>query len=286
VLLLRLCAGLAIARRLLSGSHATGRSAEGIEIRESDGVASPVVLGIVHPVILLPKEWREWHGAKLDAMLAHERSHILRHDPAVQLVSAIHRALLWHSPLTWLLHRRIVRVAEEASDDAAVAAIRDRGAYAELLMDFMRRSLISTVPRANWQGVPMARYDSPAVRIQRILDGTAPSRGVTRWSIASVLALGAPLAYLVGAVHPQNMPQAPVVAAAQLATAPAAVQPTTTQPAVAAAAVARPQKGPPPAAAADPVGQPQTPTPQLNYASGTDGYLLQRERQIRTLTPS
>jgi uncharacterized protein (TIGR03435 family) len=196
-LLLRLCAGLAMSRRLLRGSRATGQATEGIEIRESDRVASPVALGIARPAILLPSDWREWDGAKLNAVLAHERSHIRRRDPAVQLLSAIHRALLWHSPLSWFLHRRIVRVAEEVSDDAAVAAIRDRASYAEVLLDFMQRA----VPRASCQGVPMARYGAPAERIHRILEGTALSRGVTHWTIVAILAFGAPLAYLVAAVQ-------------------------------------------------------------------------------------
>ena len=148
-------------------------------------------------------------AAKLDAVLAHERSHIRRHDPAVQLLSAIHRALLWHSPLSWFLHRRIVRVAEEASDDAAVAATRDRASYAELLLDFVQRG----ARRASWQGVPMARYGRPDERIHRILDGTALSRGVTRWSVAAILALGSPLAYVVAAAHPQSAPQAQATAA-------------------------------------------------------------------------
>ncbi len=137
-LLLRLCFGLAMSLRLLRGSRATGQATEGIEIRESDRVATPVTLGIARPAIVLPVDWRQWDGAKLDAVLAHERSHIRRHDPAVQLLSAIHRVLLWHSPLSWFLHRRIVRVAEEASDDAAVAVTRDRALYAEVLLDFMQ----------------------------------------------------------------------------------------------------------------------------------------------------
>jgi uncharacterized protein (TIGR03435 family) len=196
-LLLRLCVGIGLGLRLLRGSRATGQTTEEIQIRESDRVASPVALGILRPVIVLPADWRQWDAAKLDAVLAHERSHIRRRDPAVQLLSAVHRALLWHSPLSWFLHRRIVRIAEEVSDDAAVAAIRNRASYAEVLLDFMRRG----VRRASWQGVPMARYGAPAERIQRILDGTALSRGVTRWTIAAILALGAPLAYMVAAVQ-------------------------------------------------------------------------------------
>jgi hypothetical protein len=218
-LLLRLFTGLAMSRRLLRRSRATGRATEGIEIRESDGVAAPVTLGIVRAAIVLPTDWREWDGAKLEAVLAHERSHIRRKDPAVQLLSAIHRALLWHSPLSWFLDRRIVRLAEEASDDAAVAATRDRASYAEVLLEFMQRGIRG----AGWQGVAMARYGRPAGRIHRILDGTAVSRGVTRWSVAAILALGLPLAYVAAAAGPQGAPRSAATAqpAAPAAAAPA-----------------------------------------------------------------
>ena len=201
-LLLRLCVGLAMSLRLLGGSRPTDRATHGIPIRESDRVATPVTLGIVRPAIVLPPDWRQWDTAKLDAVLAHERSHIRRRDPAVQLLSALHRALLWHSPLSWFLHQRIVRVAEEASDDAAVAATRDRALYAEVLLDFVRRA----VPRPSWHGVPMARYGRADERIHRILDGTALSRGVTRWSMAAILALGSPIAYLAASVAQAQAP--------------------------------------------------------------------------------
>ena len=144
---------------------------------------------------MLPVDWRDWNEAKLGAVVAHERSHIRRYDPAMQLLSAIHRALLWHSPLSWFLHQRLVRVAEEASDDAAVTATRDRALYAEVLLDFMKRG----ARRVSWQSVPMARYGSPIERVHRVLDSKSLSRGVSRWSMAAILALAFPLAYLVAA---------------------------------------------------------------------------------------
>jgi RND family efflux transporter MFP subunit len=199
-LFLRICVGLAMSRLLLRKSRATDRATFGIGIRESDRVASPVTLGIVRPAIVLPADWRQWDDARLNAVLAHERSHIRRRDPAVQLVSAIHRALLWHSPLSWFLHKRIVCVAEEASDDAAVVATSDRAFYAETLLGFMQRG----VRNANWLGVPMARYGRAEGRIQRILDGTALSRGVTRSGAIAILALGSPLAYVVATAYPQS----------------------------------------------------------------------------------
>jgi membrane fusion protein, multidrug efflux system len=187
--------------RLRRGSKATGQATEGIEIRESASLGTPVALGIFRPVILLPGDWRQWDQEKLDAVLAHERSHIRRYDPAVQALSAIHRALLWHSPLSWFLHQRLVRVAEEASDDAAIAAAVDRATYAKVLLEFLHAR------STHWLGVPMARYGRPDKRIDRILDGTSVSRGVTRWSLAGILALGLPLAYLVAAAGPARPAQ-------------------------------------------------------------------------------
>lgn len=204
-LLLRLCVGLVLSLRLLRNSRATE-----IGVRESKSVTAPVTLGIIRPEIVLPADWGTWEAAKLDAVLAHERSHILRHDPAMQLLSAIHRALLWHSPMSWFLHRRVVRTAEEASDDAAVFMTHDRAFYAEVLLDFMQRG----VRRASWMGVPMARYGKVEARIHRILDGTTLSRGVSRWSIAAIIALGAPVAYVVSAAQPQRPATPPPVAPA------------------------------------------------------------------------
>jgi multidrug efflux pump subunit AcrA (membrane-fusion protein) len=213
-LLMRLCVGLTLSLRLLRNSRATG-----IGARESDSVTAPVTLGIIRPEIVLPADWRKWDAAKLDAVVAHERSHIRRRDPAVQLLSAIHRALLWHSPLSWFLHRRIVRAAEEASDDAAVFVTQDRALYAEVLLDFMQRG----VRRASWIGVPMARYGKVEARIHRILDGMTFSRAISRWSIAAIVALVAPVAYVVSAAQPQQRAIAPAPGPQTVARPPAPV---------------------------------------------------------------
>ncbi len=193
VMLLRICAGLLVGLRLLRRSRLTGETIEEIEIRESDGIGAPVTLGILRPSIVLPLDWLAWESTKLEAVLAHERSHIQRRDPWVQLLAGIHRALLWGSPLSWFLYQRIVQTAEEASDDAAVAATRDRVLYAETLLDFMQRGVLKT----GFVGVSMARYGSPEKRIRRVLNSSALSGGVTRRSVAAIVAVVSPFAYVI-----------------------------------------------------------------------------------------
>ncbi len=196
ILLSRVCIGLGISLVVLRRSLTTDIPG----VHESRRVSAPVTLGIARPSIVLPAGWRDWSSLKLEAVLAHERSHIARWDPAVQLLSAIHRALLWASPLTWFLHRQIIRTAEEASDDAAVEATQDRVAYAESLLDFVKRGVWSSSPA----GVPMARYGNPEHRIRRILDGSLPVRRTTNRSIAAMAALGSPFTYVIATAEPQN----------------------------------------------------------------------------------
>jgi len=197
-MLLRLGIGLLGSLRLLRRSNATERD----NIRESERIAAPVTLGFVRPSIVLPQDWREWDPAKLDAVLAHERSHIERRDPIVQLASAIHRSLLWFSPFAWFLHSCIVRTAEEASDDAGVCAIQDRASYAELLLDFVQRGV--RVRSIQGVGVPMARYGRADRRIHRILDSTVLSRGLTKRALATIVLIGLPLAYVVATAKAQS----------------------------------------------------------------------------------
>lgn len=200
--LFRLAAGVIGARRLRRTAGLTELEPRGVEVRESAQVASPLTIGIVRPAIVLPVGWREWNSEKLDAVLAHECSHVERRDPALQFLSALHRALLWHSPLSWVLHGRIVRLAEEASDDAALAITRDRTSYAEIVLDFMRRGVA-----LNWQGVAMARYGSPDDRIERILDSPMKPPGMTWKTAAAVVAIAAPLSYLTAAAIPSRAVQ-------------------------------------------------------------------------------
>jgi uncharacterized protein (TIGR03435 family) len=201
LLMARLLIGLGLSLRVIRRSRATGIASDGAQARESDGVLSPVTAGIFWPVILLPADWCDWPSAILDAVLALERSHMRRRDSAVQFLSAIHRSLLWASPASWILDRGLVRAAEELSDDDAVSATGDRVSYAELLLEFSQRAS----GQSNWVMV-MARRQRPEKRIRRVLNSNAIPRQLTRWSFAATLALGAPIAYLAAAAHPQSVP--------------------------------------------------------------------------------
>jgi beta-lactamase regulating signal transducer with metallopeptidase domain len=161
-----------------------------VRVAESSSVSIPLATGAFSPMILLPSDWREWDSRKLSAVLAHELSHVARRDAVTQMVSAVHRAIFWFSPLAWWLHRRLVDLAEHASDDSALLAVKDPAYYAEVLLGFFQS--LNGVP-ARWLGVSMAHGSRAGRRIDRMLSGAAPSTSrLTGRAIAAIaiLAIG------------------------------------------------------------------------------------------------
>jgi beta-lactamase regulating signal transducer with metallopeptidase domain len=182
--LVRLILGITFGSRLDHNSHAiddpqtltrlhffarAARLRSTPRLAESELLSVPVTFGIRHPSILLPATWREWEPTELDAVLAHEISHVARRDAFTERLSLLHRAIFWFSPLSWWLDRRLAELAEEASDDAALAAGADRTRYAETVLGFFA-ALEAAPGRVWWQGVAMASAGQAEKRLDRILE--------------------------------------------------------------------------------------------------------------------
>ena len=102
-------------------------------------VRSPMVAGALHPVLLVPAGEAP-KGA--DCMLAHELTHIKRHDVAKKLLLTLVCILHWYNPAVWMLAARAGRDIEEACDAETLHG-RDaayRAAYADALMTAVRRN--------------------------------------------------------------------------------------------------------------------------------------------------
>jgi len=160
-LLLRLVIGLAVAWRLRHKSRPISEDwTAGLDVRLSAAVATPVAFGMT---ILLPAECLDWSATKRQAVLAHERSHVVRGDFHVLLLAALHRALFWFSPFSWWLLNELAETAELISDDAAVERLGDRTGYAEILLEVARSA------RPISAGIAMARIPSAEKRVRHIL---------------------------------------------------------------------------------------------------------------------
>jgi len=139
----------------------------------------PVTSGVRRPALLLPSSWRRWPEAKLDAVLIHELSHIHRRDTLTQQMALAMRAIFWPSPLGWWLRRHVSRLAEQASDEAALESGVDPARYAGILLGFMK--VVHNRPFRAGGYCAMARAGGAERRVEHVL----------RWPGSQLMSLSA-----------------------------------------------------------------------------------------------
>jgi beta-lactamase regulating signal transducer with metallopeptidase domain len=226
---------------LAAASRAAGLRAVP-RLAECGALSVPVMVGVLDPAILLTPGWETWDADELDAVLAHETSHIARRDALAQRLALLYRAIFWFSPLGWWLDRHLADLAEQASDEAALAGGADRTRYAETLLGFFAE-LEAGPERVWWQGVSMAKAGQAEKRVDRILAWRgAMSNRLTKSVVIFLAAVAAPIVLLTAAVHPATYDVQP----------PAAFAPPQAPAAAQASASAAPQQSPAPAANAAP----------------------------------
>jgi beta-lactamase regulating signal transducer with metallopeptidase domain len=263
LLVVRFVIGLIVSHRLLQTSlpideprvrlRLTVRAqASGLSLTpravESKSISVPVTMGALRSTILLPADWREWGDAKLDAVVAHELSHVVRRDALTQRLSLLHRAIFWFSPLAWWLDAHLADLAEQASDEAALSCGADRNDYAATLLGFFEA--LHVTPGRVWRhGVSMAKAGQAEQRVERILAWRGAvtmglRKPVLRKSIAvAIIAFAVPVVYLAASARPASHDQvaqgvqtpptptvAPVAAAPTLEYAPASASDDQLQP--------------------------------------------------------
>ena len=198
VLMLRLFVGLALSWRIVRrAAPIRGDWVGGFDVRVSRHTDAPATFG---SVILLPADYAAWTTAKRLAVLAHEGSHVGRHDSAIQLAAAVNRMVFWFNPFAWWLQRHLSDLAEAASDDAAIAGLGDRVGYAEILLEVSGR--VPRLPGA----VAMARRSAVASRIERILSETPLPAGVDPGGRAKMAGCIVPFSILLSCVIVSRAP--------------------------------------------------------------------------------
>jgi len=133
LLVLRLFIGVRRASRLVS-------SAEPLEpgVRVSSAVAGPVVVGLLSPMVILPRRAREWSAERLEIVLLHEKAHVRHRDGLGLAFAEFACAVYWFHPLAWLGVTRLRRECELYADEAVVGSGVRAIRYAEHLLEVAR----------------------------------------------------------------------------------------------------------------------------------------------------
>ena len=106
-----------------------------IEIRVHSELRSPVVAGLVHPVIYLPKTYRTWSSQTLRMALLHELCHIQRRDLWMASLAHLVCLLHWFNPAVWWLRRTLLSQCEYACDAHIIREGTNPREYAHALCD-------------------------------------------------------------------------------------------------------------------------------------------------------
>src|SRR5262249_12498462 len=111
-----------------------------VELRISSVHRLPILVGFVHPVILLPcEETRESCLAESEQILSHELAHVRRWDDWVNLVQHLVQAAFFFHPAIWWVSKRLVFEREIACDDWVLQRGTRPRAYALLLAELAKR---------------------------------------------------------------------------------------------------------------------------------------------------
>lgn len=116
------------------------------EVRMTDEPTSPLLVGCIRPVIVLPALLLEQsHADERAVAIAHELAHVKRQDLLWNWLPALTRIAFFFHPLVWLAQREWRLTQETATDKLAIASSRlptDR--YAALLLELVSKCTAAT----------------------------------------------------------------------------------------------------------------------------------------------
>jgi bla regulator protein blaR1 len=105
----------------------------------SDAPLEPGVFGILRPVLLWPRRMSEHlDETHVEAILAHELSHVRRRDNLAAAAHMVVEAMFWFHPLVWWIGARLVDERERACDEDVVRLGNDPRTYAESILKTCR----------------------------------------------------------------------------------------------------------------------------------------------------
>ena len=161
-----------------------------VEVATSPSIGSPMVLGILRPIIVFPADFvHKLRADELSLILMHELAHVRRCDNLVLLLHRLVAAVLFFHPAVWLCGRMLRREAEQACDDLVVCATGRAKAYARGLAHVAERAshfnpLVRRIPTMN---AFAAAESDLALRIRRTLSGGGRPMGTRARLLAAVL---------------------------------------------------------------------------------------------------
>jgi beta-lactamase regulating signal transducer with metallopeptidase domain len=159
-----------------------------VEVRLSDAIDAPSVLGFFRPAVIMPRSlWNELAPSELKQIILHEMAHLDRGDDWTNLLQKLLRAFCPLNPALFWAERHLSLEREQACDDAVLDAAGNARAYATCLTKLAENRLVkraALLAPGFWK-----RHSELAGRVENILHrrrslGPVLSRGLVAAGLA------------------------------------------------------------------------------------------------------
>ena len=177
-----------------------------------EGRAGPAVIGVLKPRIVTPDDFADRYTPREQlVVLAHEQTHIARHDSRINAAVALVRCASWFNPLVHVFAQTL-RIDQELACDAQVVAAHPnaRRSYAEAML----KTQLAARPLPIGCYWPAQAAHPLAQRIG-LLARKTPGRARRRAGTAAVTLLGLGVAWSAWAARPAETVLAPAPAPVQ-----------------------------------------------------------------------
>lgn len=114
-----------------------------VTIAECPGVSSPLLMGMIRPVLLIPPGLTaRLSEAELRSVIMHELAHVRRSDIAIGWCATLVLVVHWFNPLVWLAVARMKADRELACDALVLSWLRqqERPAYGRTLITLLEHA--------------------------------------------------------------------------------------------------------------------------------------------------
>jgi len=140
------------------------------EVRECAAVTSPMVVGAVSPVVLLPEGFAGNPNDEVRAALLHELAHVKRRDYLTNgICQLVVLPVNWH-PVAHVVEQRVRRTREMACDEMAAREMQSELGYARCLVT-MARGMLSGGLAERPEFVGLFSNNVLEERVMRLMEG-------------------------------------------------------------------------------------------------------------------
>lgn len=160
-------------------------------IRLSDRISTPFILGIHRPRIYLPTSMNE---ADMKYVTAHEKAHLRRGDHIWKPLGFLLLTVYWFNPVMWLAYILLCRDIELACDEKVIAELG-----AEIKKPYSDALLNCSAPRRSISACPLAFGETGVKqRIKNVLSYKKPAFWII--AVALVLCIAASVCFLTNPI--------------------------------------------------------------------------------------